>query len=56
MSILMATWLPTLLGAVVFMGFSLAALALFAALATNIEDRFLTCEDTEADGITRAAA
>ncbi|MDO8587762.1 MAG: hypothetical protein Q7T82_12055 [Armatimonadota bacterium] len=53
---LLVNWLPTLLGAVIFVGFSVAVLALFSALATKIEDRFLAREDVEVEGVSRVAA
>ena len=49
MFLLIVTWLPTLLGAVLFAGFSVGVLALFAATATRIEDRLMAREDVEVD-------
>jgi hypothetical protein len=49
MSFFVDNWLPTLLGATVFVGFALAVLAILSAMASKIEERFTLIDDQDID-------
>ena len=47
MSFFVNNWLPTLLGATVFVGFALVVLAVLSALASKIEERFTLIDEQD---------
>jgi hypothetical protein len=48
-SFFLNNWLPTLLGAMVFVGFGVVVLTVLSALASKIEERFALTDEQDLD-------